>query len=332
MNDTLQSIVHGVAGSAGGIMSFSLTYPLTTIVTRLQVQSTTTATTNGLESTNPDDYHGATDAFIKILKNEGLTGLYSGLKPGLIAVAVSQGVYYYWYSFFRKMVAGERQQISIAASLVIAALSGSISVIVTNPIWIVAVRMQVDKGHDSRSNSSQTISQREGNISLRKQGVLETSRELITEEGFFGLWKGLLPNLVLVLNPAIQYMVYEYLKAAVESFKRKKKDCFVGLTAVETLLLGAIAKAAATIFTYPYITIKSRLQVKPDPSGDESKVYKGTRDVIEKILKYEGVTGFFKGLKSKIFQSVLTAALLFLFQDKISNFILRLFGDVDRKK
>jgi len=158
---------------------------------------------------------------------------------------------------------------------------------------------------------------------------MATLRELIQEEGFLGLWNGLIPNLLLVSNPAIQFMVYEYLKAVVEGAERRKNEkaenC-VGLTPIQTLVLGAFAKSVATVATYPYITIKSRLQVRPDTSGDQSKVYKSTSDAIIKIMRFEGFAGFFKGLSSKIVQSVLTAALLFLFQAQIANFILRLAG------
>ena len=47
----------------------------------------------------------------------------------------------------------------------------------------------------------------------------------------------------------------------------------------------------ATLVTYPYILIKSRLQMKQT----EAEQYKGTWDVILKIAKYEGVQGFYKG-------------------------------------
>jgi len=85
---------------------------------------------------------------------------------------------------------------------------------------------------------------------------------------------------------------------------------------IHYFMLGAIAKAVATVVTYPYITIKTRLQAKGK--------YTGTIDVVRKISRQEGLLGFYKGMDSKIVQSVLTAALLFMIEERFSAYILRL--------
>jgi hypothetical protein len=96
----------------------------------------------------------------------------------------------------------------------------------------------------------------------------------------------------------------------------------------------------------PYITVKTRLQAKGK--------YSGTLDVLQKIYTQEGIGSFFKGthrpflsfpqrscravrltthrilaagpvgIESKIVQSVLTAAFLFMVQNKLANSFLKL--------
>jgi adenine nucleotide transporter 17 len=57
--------------------------------------------------------------------------------------------------------------------------------------------------------------------------------------------------------------------------------------------LGALAKMFATFITYPYIVVKSRLQMKQDSDNN----YTSTTDALLKIAKHEGVQGFYKGNK-----------------------------------
>ena len=90
-----------------------------------------------------------------------------------------------------------RQDIGIGASLLVAALAGTGNQLVTMPASVVTTRMQaqaklrMDSGQDIPTGAWHVIS------SIRK------------ESGLGGFWAGLLPALVLVVNPAVQYMLYE---------------------------------------------------------------------------------------------------------------------------
>jgi len=77
--------------------------------------------------------------------------------------------------------------------------------------------------------------------------------------------------------------------------------------------LGALSKLVATSSTYPYIVIKSRLQ-----AGQANALkHKSSLDGLLAILKAEGIQGLYKGVGSKLVQSVLTAAILFAGQRRI---------------
>jgi len=43
----------------------------------------------------------------------------------------------------------------------------------------------------------------------------------------------------------------------------------------------------------------------------------GTQDAIIKMIRYEGFNGFYKGMGTKIVQSVLAAAVLFMVKEKL---------------
>jgi len=76
------------------------------------------------------------------------------------------------------------------------------------------------------------------------------------QEGAKSLWSGTGPSLLLVSNPAVQFMVYEALKRECQSIFHTQE-----LSAFVYFVIGALAKAAATIVTYPVQVVQSRLRV-----------------------------------------------------------------------
>lgn len=290
----LASPAAALAGAGGGAISLGLTYPLYTIVTKLQVRS---------------NYGGPIDTFLHVLREEGWTSLYAGLAPALIGNAYAQGVYYYWYAFFRSVAEGKgpkKRAVGTFASLLIGALAGAITVIFTNPFWVVTTRLQTGRETTKKDDEVGFKTARP-----KQKGILQVVQEIYQEGGLKAFWNGLVPSLILVINPALQYMVFERVKAVWE-----KRTPGRQLSSSDFFLLGAIAKTVATVVTYPYITVKTRLQAKGK--------YSGTLDVLQKIYTQEGIGSFFKGIESKIVQSVLTAAFLFMFQNKLANSFLKL--------
>lgn len=59
------------------------------------------------------------------------------------------------------------------------------------------------------------------------------------------MYKGVIPALVLVINPIIQYTAFEKLKESREKVKI--------LTTIDFFILGALSKLLATSITYPYM-------------------------------------------------------------------------------
>lgn len=141
--------------------SMALTYPLITISTRSQVNSK-----SGLEAPSQRQI------FAKILKEEGISGLFSyvfawlltrssryrsGVESALFGIAITQAVYYYWYEFVKeefekKLEKG--QALSLAQSMLTGAVAGSITSVATNPIWVINTKLLVkDEKGEKKKNS-----------------------------------------------------------------------------------------------------------------------------------------------------------------------------------
>eukprot|EP01113_Clastostelium_recurvatum_P029419 TRINITY_DN3549_c0_g1_i2.p1 TRINITY_DN3549_c0_g1~~TRINITY_DN3549_c0_g1_i2.p1 ORF type:complete len:304 (-),score=59.63 TRINITY_DN3549_c0_g1_i2:9-920(-) len=272
----MQAMAHSLAGSIGGIISLTSTYPLFLASTRMQ--------------NNKEAQLSLLDSFKEIVREDGYPGLFKGLSTAIFGVSTTQGIYYYWYEFFKALYP-EGKQLSTIDNTISASAAGALTAIMTNPIWVVNTRQQL-----ARSQS-----QRIGGFAMAAQ-ILRT-------EGVPGLFKGVLPALILVSNPTIQYVAFERLKLLWE--RRAGRG---NLSALQIFILGAIAKIIATVITYPYILMKSRLQ------GADKSAYTGMSDCFHKILRDEGVLGLYKGLGIKTVQSVLAASILFMTKEKLVQY------------
>ncbi|MCJ1423798.1 hypothetical protein MMC29_001683 [Sticta canariensis] len=311
------NIAHALAGAGGGLLSMTLTYPLITLSTRAQVES---------KRAQSSTY----DAARRIVQREGLAGLYSGLDSALFGITVTNFVYYYCtklsphttpyqaaeclcfvlnlgYEWTRALFtraalrAGRAsQKLTTVESMVAGAIAGSATVLITNPIWVINTRMTARSTDSPSSLPLPSTAQKP-----RKPSTISTLLSLFREEGPAALFAGVLPALVLVINPILQYTIFEQLKDALEKRRGKvlPRDAF---------FLGAIGKLLATSITYPYITIKSRMHVAKKESPQDNMM-----GSLKRIVREEGWGGLYKGIGPKVTQSVITAAFLFAFKDAL---------------
>ncbi|CAM8883531.1 unnamed protein product [Rhodiola kirilowii] len=151
------AVASGVAGAGAGIIAQIITYPLQTVNTRQQTERVAKKRI-GDHGGNAVAKGGTLVQMLQVIKTEGWSGLYSGLKPSLLGTAASQGVYYYFYQLFKN------KAVALAASrklkghgdgtpgmfswLAVAAAAGSLNVLLTIPIWVLVTRMQAKEVYD----------------------------------------------------------------------------------------------------------------------------------------------------------------------------------------
>lgn len=221
-------------------------------------------------------------------------------------------MYFYTYnafkSIYKKLIAeNPKAAIDPITNLVIASAAGIINVLATTPLWVAGTRLTVQSGKSGANDDRKPYT-----------GVADCLYRIAKEEGVGALWKGMGPSLILVSNPSIQFSVYERLRTVLE--KRGK-----AITAVQFFIIGAIAKAVATIVTYPLQIAQSRLRADRGNTNPQERNYTSTVDVLQKIAKTHGVMGWFKGMEAKLWQTVLTAAFQFLTYEQIQKIVFKVF-------
>ena len=171
---------------------------------------------------------------------------------------------------------------------------------------------------------------------VRKKTFLETTGAVWEENGLAGFWRGVTPSLIMVSNPALQYAFYE---SASDAFRRRRAKTQRGvagsspsgtlgaLTAWEVFVAASLAKMGATVLTYPVLLVKTRLQASGSRGGKKPKTtfareapsYDGAFDALRRIAREEGLAAFYRGMGTKMTQTVFAAALMFVTKEEIAK-------------
>ena len=162
---------------------------------------------------------------------------------------------------------------------------------------------------------------RDSNKVVARKSFLQTLNHIVEKDGVRALWKGIGPALVLVTNPVLQYTAFEQLKNWLVNIRFVSRGNTPAaakplLSDLDFFWLGALSKLIATSITYPQIVIKSRQQaMSHDSSNNRKKV--NVWSAMTEVVHNEGVGGLYRGISSKLLQSILTAAILFASKERI---------------
>jgi hypothetical protein len=297
----LESISEATSGAIGALVSTTILYPLDTCKAKYQAE---------VRAHGQQKYRHLSDVFWEAISTRQVLSLYQGLGTKNLQSFLAQFVYFYGYSYFKRLYLEKSgsKSIGTSANLLLAAAAGACTALLTQPLDTASSRMQTSAFGKSKS-------------------LWETLTEGSWSEAFDGL--GI--SLLLTSNPAIQYTVFDQLKQKLlvgqqnKLGKESSSSSPVALSAFSAFLLGAVSKSIATILTYP--AIRSKVMIQAAESGDDDdKTTKGKKvksrktmsNVVSSIWKKEGFLGFFKGLRAQILKTVLSSALLLMIKEKIT--------------
>ncbi|KAG9247823.1 mitochondrial carrier domain-containing protein [Calycina marina] len=298
--DTIPPWGLAVAGATGAVIANAMVYPLDIVKTRLQVQEKRDPSYAAVAGTDVPHYTSTWDAISRIAEEDGFFGLYAGINGALIGVASTNFAYFYWYSVVRTLyISRVPTPPGTLAELGLGAAAGAVAQVFTIPVAVITTRQQTQSKGE-------------------RKGMVDTARDVISsEDGWTGLWRGLKASLVLVVNPAITYGAYQRLREAIFPGK-------LNLKPMEAFLLGAMSKSIATIVTQPLIVAKVGLQSKPPPSR-QGKPFKSFIEVMQFIIKNEGLLGLFKGIGPQVSKGLLVQGLLMMTKERMELMFVLLF-------
>lgn len=294
----LESVSEATSGAVGSLLSTTILYPLDTCKSKFQAEA---------RARGQQKYRHLSDVLWEAVSKRQILSLYQGLGTKNLQSFVSQFIYFYSYSYFKRSYSERTGSKSIGtkANLLIAAAAGACTSVLTQPLDTASSRMQTSEFGESK-------------------GLWKT---LTGGDAWGDAFDGLGISLLLTSNPAIQYTVFDQLKQRLLKQKTAKAESGssspVVLSAFMAFLLGAVSKSIATVITYPAIRCKVMIQASDETKEKEtekpvSRTKKTIPGVVCDIWRKEGMLGFFKGLHAQILKTVLSSALLLMIKEKIS--------------
>lgn len=207
-------------------------------------------------------------------------------------------------------------------------IAGVTTVTIVNPVWVIKTRLQL---HTGGAGSPAAY-----------RGSWDVLRQLLREEGVAGLYKGLIPSIWGVSETAIQFVLYERIKATLASRQeavvntpnhgssatasqasgsagageQKKSE----LRNVEYVGAAASAKLVASCVTYPHEVVRTRLRER-----GADQIYSSAIHCVRRIWMEEGARGLYGGLGTHLLRVVPNTAILFFTYEKVAKFL----ADID---
>ncbi|XP_015587464.1 mitochondrial folate transporter/carrier [Cephus cinctus] len=299
---------HLVAGVSGGVVSTLMLHPLDLIKIRFAVN-------DGVTKTTPQ-YNGLRNAISEIVRMEGLRGLYRGVMPNVLGSGSSWGFYFFFYNTIKTWIQGGNTKKPLGPTLhmVAAADAGILTLLMTNPIWVVKTRLCLQYAGDVSLAESK-----------RYSGTVDALNKIYRTEGIRGLYRGLVPGMFGVSHGAIQFMAYEEMKNKYNIYRDLPIDTKLGT--MDYIVFAALSKLIAAASTYPYQVVRARLQ-------DHHHDYRGTWDCIQLTWRGEGWRGFYKGLGVNLTRVTPATVITFVTYEHVSEHLLRknLFNVLEPKQ
>ncbi|KAH1082677.1 hypothetical protein J1N35_022438 [Gossypium stocksii] len=202
--------------------------------------------------------------FVELIKSiavsEGLIGFWKGNFVNILRTAPFKAINFYAYDTYRnqQLKLSGKEEASNFERFLAGAAAGITATLLCLPLDTIRTVMVAPGGE-------------------ALGGLFGTFRHMVQTEGFFSLYKGLVPTIIsMAPSGAVFYGVYDMLKSAylhspegrkrIQDMKRgvQELNAFeqLELGPIRTLLYGAIAGACSEAATYPFEVVRRHLQMQ----------------------------------------------------------------------
>uniref|UniRef100_A0A5F9C273 Mitochondrial glutathione transporter SLC25A39 n=1 Tax=Oryctolagus cuniculus TaxID=9986 RepID=A0A5F9C273_RABIT len=186
---------------------------------------------------DPTRFTGTMDAFVKIVRHEGTSTLWSGLPATLVMTVPATAVYFTAYDQLKAFLCARALTSDLYAPMVAGALARLGTVTVVSPLELVRTKLQAR------------------HVSYRELGTCV--RAAVAQGGWRSLWLGWGPTALRdVPFSALYWFNYELMKSWLNG-RRPKDQTPVGISFVA----GGISGMVAATLTLPFDVVKTQRQV-----------------------------------------------------------------------
>ncbi|KAL4626862.1 hypothetical protein ACB092_05G127400 [Castanea dentata] len=263
-----------VAGLVAGVATVITGHPFDTVKVKLQKHNT---------EAHGVTYRSGWHCTTRVLKTEGIRGLYRGATPSFVGVAFESSLLFGVYSQTKQSLQGGVQSSGPQPQVIIpsAAIGGALISFVLCPSELVKCRMQV-QGADSLVPKSS-----------RYSGPLDCALKTVKTEGVTGIFRGGFTTLLRESSGnAVFFSVYEYVRYYMHSqLKAASSENSHLIDAGIGILSGGLGGVAFWSAVLPLDVAKTIIQTSPDKSSSRNPF-----QILISIYRRAGLKGCYTGL------------------------------------
>ncbi|KAG2687639.1 hypothetical protein I3843_09G062100 [Carya illinoinensis] len=263
-----------VAGLIAGVATVIIGHPFDTVKVKLQKHNTEA---HGIT------YRSGLHCTARILKTEGIKGLYRGATSSFVGVAFESSLLFGIYSQTKQSLQGGVQDGGPQLQVIIpsAAYSGALISFVLCPSELLKCRMQV-QGTDSMVPKSS-----------RYGSPLDCALKTIKTEGVTGIFRGVCTTLLREsAGNAVFFSVYEYVRYYMHSrLKAASSDHSHLIDVGIGIVSGGLGGVAFWSAVLPLDVAKTIIQTAPDKSSSRNPF-----QILSSIYRRAGFKGCYTGL------------------------------------
>lgn len=288
MDSQRKALAAAAAGGTGAVLTTVLFYPVELVKNRLQ--SSVRGDATGFV------YNGLSDGLLSVLREEGVTGLFVGIRPVVLRALTSD----FATVWFGELLVAHCRSLGAILELPLRIVGGWGSVALTLPLETISTRVTCTRP---------PLSVRAASLQLWREG------------GVLAFWRGFRVMLVLCVNPALTFTAFGWLRALFRALSRawhsRKDEEEDPLTWVQAFGIGAAAKLITLCLVYPLIRAKFLLQAGTGKGN-------GLFQVLRSVAVEEGVGGLYRGLDAQLSKSLLSTALMLAVKERTEEHWRRL--------
>ncbi|SBS84839.1 mitochondrial carrier protein, putative [Plasmodium ovale curtisi] len=286
---------------------------------------------NRTKTTNqPMKYQNIIQSFLFIVKEEGILGLWKGNLINTIRGGVVYSAKFGTNDMIKekynlqKKEERKREQIprenadrssqrrgasqgaqsrkfNYCESMIAGYASGIIQKTISYPLDLLSIRVALGINEKYlRQNAS----------SNRKKSIFSIIREISTNEGIAGFFKGYIPTLLTgVPYVTLQMLFFDYYKNIFQNYFPHNSTSLSSV-ALYSSVAGSLSNVSSLVIVFPGDTVRKRMM----NNGIDNKnyIYKGTIHCIKNIYYCEGFKNFYFGLFPSIVKCIPSGAIQFM--------------------
>ena len=190
-----------------------------------------------------------------------------------------------------------------------ASCAGFTASTITNPIWFVKTRLQLDINAKNRMTAMQCVRNIYGELvsvlsflrMWRVEFLITTSSFL---QGVRGFYKGITASYMGISETIVHFVIYEAIKAELVAHRAHLADNTKGASDfLEFMLAGAVSKTVASCVAYPHEVARTRLR-------EEGSKYHRFWQTLGLVFKEEGIRGVYRGLTTQLIRQIPNTAIM----------------------